>query len=182
MIVIVGESASGKTTLQNMFIEKHPEYRKIITYTTRPIRDGEVNGIDYNFISQEAFNELDKDNFFAETATYRNWSYGTAKRDCVGEKVIAVLTPAGLRALKDLGCEITSIYLCVDRRSRLVSILERGDDVDEAYRRNLSDVGQFDGIVNEVDYVIDNIGFFMDKTRVLNCLENILQVSVTKKE
>lgn len=43
--------------------------------------------------------------------------------------------------------------------TRLIKILERGDDIEEAYRRNLSDVGQFDGIKDEVDYVISNKGY-----------------------
>lgn len=146
MLVILGESASGKTTLLNMFIETNPQYRKIITYTTRPMRVGEVDGVDYHFVSQSTFDELVKQDFFVEHAKYRDWSYGTAKIDCEKDNAIAVLTPAGFRALKRLKYDVTSIYLCVDRRSRLINILTRGDNIDEAYRRNLSDVGQFDEV------------------------------------
>ena len=69
----------------------------------------------------------------------------------------------------------TSIYLYVDRRSRLINILARGDNIDEAYRRNLSDVGQFDEVIKEVDYVIDNTAFHMDENQVLKCLKEILK-------
>lgn len=175
MLVILGESASGKTTLLKMFIEANPKYHKIVTYTTRPMREGEVDGVDYHFIPQAIFDEFVKQGFFVEHAKYRDWSYGTAKADCESENAIAILTPSGLRTLKQLGYDVTSIYVYVDRRSRLINILARGDNIDEAYRRNLSDVGQFDGVIQEVDYVIDNTKFHMDKNQVLKCFQEILK-------
>lgn len=165
-----------------MLIENNPKYRKIVTYTTRPMRDGEVNGVDYHFISKSDFDSLVKDNFFIEYAKYREWYYGTAKVDCEDENSVAVLTPAGLRALKRLGYDVTSIYLYVDRRSRLIKILTRGDNIDEAYRRNLSDVGQFDEVAKEVDYVIDNTEFHMNKRQVLECLNKFLMAKSPEPE
>ena len=176
MIVLIGESASGKTTLANNFINKYPEYHKIITYTTRPKRENEVDGVDYHFVSDEKFDELVKNNFFVEHAKYRDWSYGTAKEDCLKDKkAIVVLTPSGLRNLKKINKKLKSVYIYVDRRSRLINILLRGDNIDEAYRRNLSDVGQFYGVIDEVDFVIDNTQFHMDEDEVLKCLETILK-------
>lgn len=178
MIVIIGESASGKSTLQNMLIQSDPSYQKITTYTTRPMRDGEVNGVDYHFITDSAFEELAKRDFFAEQNAYREWRYGTAKADCMNaKKKIAVMTPAGLRALKRENIDVTSIYLMVDRRSRLIQILNRGDSIEEAYRRSLSDVGQFDGVVDEVNYVIDNTGYHMTQEQTLLCLKAILEAA-----
>lgn len=174
MIVIVGESASGKTTLQNMFVRKHPMFKKVVTYTTRPMRDGEIDGVDYHFVSLATFHKLMGQDFFIEHAQYRDWFYGTAREDCYDGNVIAVLTPAGMRTLKRLVSNVTTIYLHVDRRSRMIKILNRGDNIDEAYRRNLSDAGQFDGIANEVDYVIDNPGYQMDEQDILKWFEAIV--------
>lgn len=175
MVILLGESASGKSTIQNLFIEKHPEYKKVITYTTRPIRDKEVDGTDYHFISKDTFQKLDEINFFAEKAEYNGWFYGTARRNLVDDKAIAVLTPAGFRKLKGLGIDIIAIYLCTDRRSRLIKALKRGDDIEEAYRRNLSDAGQFDGLANEADYTINNIGFQKDTAQVIEEMEKCLK-------
>jgi guanylate kinase len=134
-------------------------YNKIISYTTRQPRKGEANGIDYHFISVEQFKSLKEQGFFAETAVYNNWHYGTAKEDCTNDKV-AVLTPHGLRQISKLkDIDVTSFYINVARRDRLIKILQRGDDIDEACRRSLSDVGQFDGIEDEVDFVINNDGY-----------------------
>lgn len=174
MIVILGESASGKTTLVQKFVKANPQYHKIVTYTTRPMRDGEVDGVDYHFVSTDTFHTLVEQGFFIEHSEYRDWYYGTAKEDCCDDNAVVILTPAGLRALKRLGYYTISCYLYVDRRSRLISTLRRGDNVDEAYRRNLSDVGRFDGVADEVDFVIDNVGFRMDENQVLECLQEIL--------
>lgn len=56
-----------------------------------------------------------------------------------------------------------SFYIKVPRRDRLIKILQRGDDIDEAIRRNQSDVGQYDGIEDEVDYVVENDGYMFSK-------------------
>lgn len=158
MLVLVGESASGKSSIEKYLVDNY-EYNKIVSYTTRQPREGEVDGVDYHFVSVEQFCKLRADCFFAETAIYNNWYYGVAKEDCTDDKV-AVLTPHGLRQVAKLpDINVTSFYINVPRRDRLIKILQRGDNVDESYRRNLSDVGQFDGISDEVDYIISNDGY-----------------------
>lgn len=158
MIVLVGESASGKSSIETYLMNNYG-YKKIVSYTTRSPRLGEVDGIDYHFISLEEFKRLKECDFFAETAVYNNWHYGTAKEDCTNDK-IAVLTPHGLRQISKVdGITVISFYINVPRRDRLIKILQRGDNIEEAYRRNLSDVGQFDGVEDEVTYVINNEGY-----------------------
>lgn len=158
MIVLVGESASGKSSIEKLMVEKYG-FQKTVSYTTRLPREGEVDGVDYHYLSERDFMNLKEQGFFAEYATYNGWHYGTAKSDCTNDKV-AVLTPHGLRQVKRISnIDITSFYIKVPRRDRLIKILQRGDNIEEAYRRNLSDVGQFDGISDEVDFVIQNIGY-----------------------
>ena len=158
MIVLVGESASGKSSIERYLVDNYG-YSKVVSYTTRSPRPNEVDGVDYHFVSIEEFTKLKEQGFFAETAVYNNWYYGTAKEDCTDDK-IAVLTPHGLRQISKVdGITTISFYINVPRRDRLIKILQRGDDIEEAYRRSLSDVGQFDGIEDEVDYVINNEGY-----------------------
>ena len=154
MIVIVGESASGKSTLAKEY-ENWLGFKRIVTYTTRQPRQNEKEGVDYYFIDEAEFKRLDKKGFFAETAEYNGWKYGSAKKDYTNNTV-AVLTPRGLRSVKRNGVKCTSIYLDVPRRDRLIKCLSRQDNIEEAYRRSLSDVGQFDGIADEVDYILKN--------------------------
>lgn len=157
MIALIGASGSGKTALADAFIRIRPEYRRLVTYTTRPIREGETDGVDYHFVSDAAFNALDSRDFFAEVNVYRDWFYGTPKDECGEDKnVIAIVTPAGMRALKAAGYNPITVFLHVDRRTRLISMLERGDNIEEAFRRNQTDVGQFDGVGNEVQIIVNN--------------------------
>lgn len=155
MIVIVGESASGKSTVEKILADKYG-YKKTVSYTTRPPRDAEINGVDYYFISNDEFAEKFNFGYFVETGGYNGWLYGTTKEQ-YSNNTVCVLTPHGLRQIKkNLDEDIISVYIKVPRRDRLIKILERGDNIDEAIRRNQSDVGQYDGIEDEVDFVIEN--------------------------
>lgn len=154
MLVIVGESGAGKSSVAKEL--KKYGYKNVVTYTTRPMRDGEKDGIDYHFIDDRQFEILQSR--FCLVANYRGWKYATDINDLTDESVI-VVTPAGMRELNRLNINLHSIYINVPRRDRLIKLLERGDDIEEAYRRSLSDVGQFDNIENEVDLIVTNKGY-----------------------
>lgn len=183
MIIIVGESASGKTTVAKL-LEDRFNMKMITTYTTRPPREGEINHRDYHFISNEEFDKLFSQDFFAETAEYRGWKYGSAKEDYRSDRNVVVLTPHGLRQVKKAFSEedkdgelgIISVYLSVPRRDRLVKMLQRGDNIDEACRRSLSDVGQFDGIQDEVDFIIYNDGYRFDPLYIATSIDRMCVV------
>ena len=159
MVILVGESASGKSTIEKALVKNHG-FQKVISYTTRPPRQGEIDGIDYHFITGEQFKKLEAENFFAEIGKYRDWYYGSSILDCKKDRMVAVLTPHGLRQMKKIdGLNITSFYINVPRRDRMIKILQRGDDPEECYRRSVSDIGMFDGIEDEVDYILNNEGY-----------------------
>ena len=162
MIILVGESGSGKSTIEKNLDEKYG-YKKTVSYTTRHPREGEKDGVDYNFINADDFAEKFNDGYFVEVGAYRDWWYGT-REEQYSKDTVCVLTPHGLRQIKknlknqdDL--DIHTFYIKVPRRDRLIKMLQRGDDVDEAIRRNQSDVGQFDGIEDEVDCVLCNVRY-----------------------
>ena len=89
MIILVGASASGKSVVVKKMIEKY-NFKKVVTYTTRDIRVGEVNDVDYHFVSCEDFLNKKNNNFFLETAFYNNNYYGTAYEDISSDKVLIV--------------------------------------------------------------------------------------------
>jgi guanylate kinase len=157
MIVLIGESASGKS-----FIEKQLTtigYEKIISYTTRPKRTCETDGIDYYFITKDEFNNLQKQNFFAEQTVYNDWFYGIAKKDCCNSKVV-VVEPNGMRQLQKISkLNIQSFYISVDERERAIRMIRRGDNLLEVFRRIFSDQGVFLNIKDEVKHIIDNNDF-----------------------
>lgn len=151
MIVIVGESGGGKSSVAKE-LATH-SYNNVVTYTTRPMRVGEQDHVDYHFVDERQMDLMD-DKMILK-ANYRGWRYATCIEDLTDNSVI-VVTPSGLRELQRRGLEFFSVYLNVPRRDRLIQLLNRGDDIEEAYRRSLSDVGQFDGVEDEVDLVINN--------------------------
>ena len=183
-ILLLGASGSGKTTTQKIL--KKRGLKMIVLYTTRPRREYEVDGVDYHFVSGEQFAGMEKNREFAESACYRGWYYGIALADCgIGDSVISV-TPAGLRTLKGVfeknGLPFVSVYLKVDWRTRLVTILNRGDDIMEAYRRTLTEVGQFDCVEKEVTRVIDNEGHRLTPDEVADIILGMSDPSANETE
>ena len=175
MICLLGESASGKSTIEKALVKNH-RFQKVISYTSRPPRQGEINGIDYHFISKEKFQELQSKNFFAEVGNYRGWYYGSSVEDCKKDGMVVVLTPHGFRQMKKYeNLDIISFYINIPRRDRMIKILQRGDDIEECYRRSVSDIGMFDGIEDEVDYILHNEGYKETADEIADEIMNILK-------
>lgn len=173
MIVLVGASGSGKTSVAKE-LEKRG-YKRIVIYTTRPMRDGEKIDVDYHFVSDDYFDTIADS--FAEYSTYRGWKYGCyiSTKDLDNKDSVVILTPKGMRKLKQLyplyPKDIFTVYLDVDRSSRLIKMIQRGDDIEEAYRRSLSDVGMFDGVEDEVDLHIPNLKYSLSITGIADMIE-----------
>ena len=85
LIVLVGKSASGKTTLEK-YISDNFRYDKIVSCTTRPMRQDEVYGEDYYFISEGKFEEMLAHDELVEHATFNGWSYGISKKEIKEKK------------------------------------------------------------------------------------------------
>jgi len=78
LIVLVGPSQSGKTTLLKLLLSKHPEIKRLITCTSRPPRSDEINGIERHFLRKEDFKNKNK---FLEMALVHGNYYGSRKKD-----------------------------------------------------------------------------------------------------
>lgn len=103
IIVIVGSSGSGKTSLVNK-LNLMLDVQKIVTTTTRQRRAGELNAKDYYFISNDEFFQMDKNNEFVETTEYSGNRYGITHSELVkynSELCCVVTDLKGARALAD---------------------------------------------------------------------------------
>lgn len=168
MIILLGKSASGKDTIVRNLVEQH-DYKRIITWTTRPMRPGEKEGVTYHYTTEEDFKKKINEGFFVEWKKYETvkgtWYYGTALDDIMKARnddySVIILTKDGLEKLNSfcshlVGINLLSVYLDVDTKVIKQRLLKRGDDKKEAVRRIKYDKKDFKGIENMVDVVIEN--------------------------
>ena len=165
IIVLLGASGSGKSTIENE-LAAHHGFKKIISYTTRKPRKDEVNSRDYYFTNNETFSEMLSEGLFAEYDEYSQQRlYGSLKSDYIDGDRVAVLTPNGLRQLKK-SCpdyEVYSVLVEANLGSRVKRYIDRCgtdkfsfDDKNEIASRVDRDFGMFLGMEREVDLVVDN--------------------------
>lgn len=163
ILFIIGRSATGKSTICNELV-KRLNFKPVISHTSRPIREGEINGIDYHYISKiEFFIEILKGNMLEHTK-YNGWLYGVHKNSIDDDNYIIVSDPVGFKKLKKKFPNCMSVYITTDDKKKLIRSLEREEhpDCDEICRRFLSDRKTFKAIEKKVDYVVENNGSLDD--------------------
>lgn len=165
IIVLLGASGSGKSTIENE-LATHHGFAKIISFTTRKPREYEVNGKDYWFVDNDTFKETLNRDLFAEYDEYsQNRLYGTLKSDYIDGNKVVVLTPNGLRQLKK-NCpneDILTVLVEANLGTRIKRYIDRCgvdkfnfDDKNEISARVERDFSMFLGLEKEVDLVVHN--------------------------
>ena len=120
-IIIFGKTASGKSRVVDELVKRG--FKKIVTTTTRPARKSEVDGVDYNFISEEEYEQLINTRYFAEWKKYDTvegvWHYGSPLDEIsrADNKSIVILTPDGYRDIKDELDDHIAIYINKEGKS-----------------------------------------------------------------
>lgn len=162
ILIIIGKTASGKDTILNILTAKHG-YKKLTTYTTRPIRPNEKQDTTYHFVSEDDFQNKVENKFFAEWKSYDTefglCYYGTALEDLknADDKTVIILAPDGYRDIVNrLPNKPKAIYVYANNSTIKERLLKRGDNKDEAQRRLEHDNTDFKGIENEVDKIFYN--------------------------
>ncbi len=141
ILTLTGPSCSGKTTLLNELVENHG-FQNIISHTTRPMRPGEVHGVDYYFIDSEHFDSMLKTDEFIESISFNGASYGVSlaeleAAEAAGKKAVLIVEPNGLMQMKkiaaDIDIEIKSVYISGDTLNLIERYLARtaGEDMGE---------------------------------------------------
>lgn len=159
MIILIGKSGSGKSTIQNELLKRG--YNVSINYTTRNKRKNEVDGIDYHFITKEEFEKLWKEDKIIERSMFNNNFYGIGI-EAAKEDIVCILDPNGLKQMKDKNISITSFYITLSEEELRNRMITRGDSLDEINTKIILDNERFVNAENKVDYVVENID--LDKT------------------
>ena len=158
LYVIMGKSSSGKDTIYRKLMEDNElKLNKIITYTTRPARTGEVEGNDYHFVDEAKMNEMDINGKIIEKRAYDTvygvWNYFTADDENIKidrDNYMVIGTLDSYEQLRAYYGEkkVMPIYIEVEDGERLARALEREREQDEPKysemcRRYLADEQDF---------------------------------------
>lgn len=131
---VMGKSSSGKDTIYKMLMERHPDLRTVVLYTTRPIREGERDGVEYFFVGPDRLEELREADRLIEVRSYNTrhgvWTYFTAddgQIDLENHDYLMIGTLVSYRALKEYFGEekIVPVYIEVPDGERLERALAR---------------------------------------------------------
>ncbi len=165
LVILCGKSASGKDTLRDC-LEKEYGYTRLVSCTTRPKREGEMEGREYHFLSEEEFDKremIEKREYNAfHDGVPVLWKYGTEAVELDRHReYIAIKDPEGARLLKahygEKDCAV--IYLDCPEGIRTERAEKRGSfDRTEWERRLISDRKDFEKVSDIADCTIINDG------------------------
>ena len=135
LIIISGTTCAGKGTVINKLLERNHNLALSVSYTSRPIRDGETNGKDYIFISRDEFEKKIKNGDFLEYAkSHREDYYGTPKKELQeildkGKDVILEVNVDGAKKIKEMFPEVLLIFIMAPSLEEVKKrIKERGKE------------------------------------------------------
>lgn len=183
---IMGKSSSGKDTIyKRLAAQEEPELQKLVIYTTRPIRDGEVNGREYYFTDEKKLEEFRNKGALIEARTYQTvygpWTYFTADDGQIGtsgKDYLGIGTLESYVKLKEYYGEkvMCPLYIQVEDGERLERAIRREKEqerpkYEEMCRRFLADQEDF----SEEKILKAGIDKRFENHNLDKCVEEILK-------
>lgn len=175
-VVLAGPSGSGKTTVGRA-LERLDEVRFSVSATTRSPRPEEEDGVDYRFLSREAFEELRGRDELLEWARVHGELYGTPRSNLVQARrerthLLLDIDVQGARSVRERVPQTVSVFLLPPDGRRIVRrLLERGTEDRRQLRRRLAAAEQELKAVEEFDYLVIND----DLQRAVDTVEEIIR-------
>ena len=166
VLVLSGPSGAGKSSLINAISDDIGDYYFSISTTTRPMREGEVEGVHYHFVTQEEFKKDIEDNNFLEYALVHGNYYGTSLKPVrealnMGKLVIFDIDVQGNTAVNNrLGDITTSVFITPPTLSELKKrLLNRSTDSNEVIENRIKMAKREIQRTSEYDFIIVNDDF-----------------------
>ena len=179
-IIISAPSGTGKTTTCKRLKERFPALKISISHTTRKIRDGELEGVDYYFVSNKEFDARREKNQFLEWAQVHTEYYGTTfetieKYRQKGFDILLELDVQGANSLRKMNFEGVYILLLPPSIEEMTKRLrKRGSETEESIQRRIKTGKEEIKRYKKYDYVITN--FEVEET-----VESILAIVRAEK-
>jgi guanylate kinase len=166
LLIISGPSGSGKSSLMKELLAHVSSTYFSVSSTTRLIREGEIDGINYHFISKAEFEKEIEEGFFLEWAKVHDNYYGTSLKPILkelheGKVVICDIDVQGHKIAREkLGNLITSVFITTpDQRSLKERLINRGTDSLEVIEKRLLNAVSEMTRMKEYDYLLINDDF-----------------------
>jgi guanylate kinase len=165
LFIVCAPSGAGKTSLVNALIEREPSIELSVSYTTREPREGEIDGVDYHFVTHAAFVEMAGRGEFLESAEVHGNLYGTSQswidaRTREGRDIVLEIDWQGAQQVRRLIPGAIGVFILpptLDALRRRLTM--RGKDSTEVMERRLANAREEIAHVEEFDYVIINQTF-----------------------
>ena len=176
LFVITAPSGAGKTSLIDAVMRDDPSLKISISYTTRPPRPGEKDGVDYHFVDEPTFRKMRERGEFLESAEVHGNHYGTAKQvilDAVkrGDDLILEIDWQGAQQVRRAVPQCVSIFILPPSRRALAERLSRrATDSADTIARRLREAAADMSHYREFDYLVVNDDF----TRAVSDLRRIV--------
>ena len=183
LIIIVGPSGSGKSSVMHGLMDAHPEYTYPLSATTRAIRDGERDGDIYHFYTKERFEEEIENGSFLEYAiVHQDNYYGILKAPVMeslekGETVVREVDIQGFDSIRAVIPEenLVTIFITVPNKSELIDrIVSRAAISDDELEKRKESMHREFNRAKDCDYMVENIHGELEKTvkRVADIIES----------
>jgi guanylate kinase len=163
MLVLSSPSGAGKTTISRKLLEREANLTLSVSATTRPKRPGEVDGVDYSFIGQDAFDRMVSEGAFLEHATVFGNSYGTPRAAVAGaldqgRDVLFDIDWQGTQQLRESAREdLVSVFILPPSTQELARRLKtRAQDPEDVVQARMAKAADEMSHWQEYDYVIVN--------------------------
>jgi guanylate kinase len=179
LYILTGPSGVGKTTVAKELLAQRPSLKKVVTCTTRPPRDGEVDGVAYHFLDKQTIEDLIAREEMFEWDVHYGGYYGSRNLDVEellssGSDVLFVVDVAGAKTIKENNPEAVVIFLTAENEETLLNRIDKRDqgktaNLDER-KRALEDELAFGQTVEHkilnktgaLDETIEAVGTLMD--------------------
>lgn len=163
ILIVSGPSGSGKSTIIKNFLRENKDFTLSVSHTTRPKREGEIEGINYYYVSKKDFQDMiDKDEFLEWAKIYDNY-YGTSKKEIdrifkTEKNVLLEINIDGLISAKNIFDDnIVSVFIITENFNELVKRLkQRNTESEEDFLKRIKEVEREISYINLYDYVILN--------------------------
>jgi len=165
LYIISAPSGAGKTSLVHALLERDNQVMVSVSHTTRAMRDGEKDGVHYNFVSVDDFRKMADKGVFLEHAQVFDNFYGTSRewveaRLAEGTDVILEIDWQGARLAREAFADSTGIFILPPSRQALEARLKgRGQDSDEIIARRMQDAVSEIRHYDEFDFLVVNDDF-----------------------